>query len=113
MSSRVRFWKSAVLAAVLGGVVVSALPVRAQDAGDVRSKKVTLNLENADLVFALKLLFNSVSVNFKIDPAVQGTVTANLTDVPFEVALKAVLTSSGSPLTYRTEDGIYYVSPRI
>ena len=86
--------------------------VRAQDsAGDVRDKKVTLNLENADIRFALKLLFQSVGVNYTLDSAVQGTVTASLADVRFEVALENILKSVQSqlPLTYDKENGIYRV----
>jgi hypothetical protein len=77
----------------------------------VRDKKVTLNLENADIRFALKLLFQSVGVNYTLDSAVQGTVTASLADVRFEVALENILKSVQSqlPLTYDKENGIYRV----
>ncbi len=79
--------------------------------GDVTGKKVTLNLENADIRFALKLLFQSVGVNYTIDQAVQGTVTAQLSDVRFGVALENVLKSvqSQTPLTYDRLEGIYHI----
>jgi hypothetical protein len=102
------------LAIVLASVCLSGVPVRAQDAPDINQKKVTLNLENADIRFALKLLFQSVGANYQLDQAVQGTVTASLTDVPFRVALESVLrsTSFQYPLTYRVEDNVYYIAPR-
>jgi hypothetical protein len=102
------------LAIVLASVCLSGVPVRAQDASDINQKRVTLNLENADIRFALKLLFQSVGANYQLDQAVQGTVTASLTDVPFRVALESVLrsTSFQYPLTYRVEDNVYYIAPR-
>ena len=91
-------------------------PALAQGAGgeggqDVRDKKVTLNLENADIRYALKLLFQSVGVNYTLDSSVQGMVTASLSDVRFEVALENILKSVQSqlPLTYDKENGIYHV----
>ncbi len=105
---------SLALAIVLASVCLSGVPVRAQDASDINQKRVTLNLENADIRFALKLLFQSVGANYQLDQAVQGTVTASLTDVPFRVALESVLrsTSFQYPLTYRVEDNVYYIAPR-
>src|SRR5437870_5752019 len=75
-------------------------------------KRVTLNLENADLRYALKLLFNSVGANFTLDAFAQGTVTVALRDVPFKTALESLLrsTSTQNPLTYRVEDGVYYIT---
>src|SRR5262249_30414772 len=79
------------------------------------AKKVTLNLENADLRYALKLLFQNASANYTLDQAVQGTVTVSLTDVSFRTALESVLrsTQSQAPLTYRVEDGVYIISPKV
>src|ERR1044071_3838359 len=47
---------------------------------ELTNKKVNLNLENADLRYALKLLFTSAGVNYTLDQAVQGSVTVALTD---------------------------------
>jgi hypothetical protein len=96
---------------------MGAIPARAQaaDAGDVLNKRVSLNLENANIQYALKLLFQSVGVNYVLDPNVQGTVTVSLTDVSFRVALASVLRSTQAtmPLTYRQEDNVFYISPRV
>lgn len=102
---------------VLGASAVAA-PIRAQEQGstkyqDVNNKRVTLTLENADIRFALKLLFQAAGVNYTIDQSVQGSVTVNLTDVPFRVALESTLKNSAFPLTYRVEGGVYSVQPRI
>jgi len=78
------------------------------------NKKVTLNLENADIRYALQLLFKSAGVNYSLDQQVGGTVTVSLTDVSFRTALESILrsTQSTSPLTYRVEDGVYIISPK-
>src|SRR5256885_15133770 len=82
---------------------------------ELTNKKVTLNLENADLRYALKLLFTSAAVNYTLDQAVQGSVTVALTDVPFRTALESVLrsTQSQAPLTYRVEDQVYVITPKV
>ncbi len=94
----------------------SGIPVYAQGggSGDVANKKVSLNLENADIRYALQLLFKSAGVNFSLDQNVAGTVTVSLTDVPFRTALESILrsTQSTNPLTYRVEDGVYIISPK-
>jgi len=91
--------------------VVAAAPVYAQeDTSDVSNKKVTLNFENADIRYALKMLFNMVGVNYLLDENVQGTVTASLNDVTFRVALENILRGTQLPLTYRVQDGVYTVS---
>src|SRR5437660_2938997 len=105
---------SAICVLSLASLVSSTARVSAQGA-DVNSKKVTLNLENADLRYALKLLFTSAGVNYALDQSVQGTCTVALTDVPFRTALESVLRSTQSlqPLTYRVEDGVYYIAPKV
>lgn len=106
---------------VAGALTLFAVPamVGAQDSGSkpqdaVMSRRVTLTLENADIRYGLKLLFNSVGANFTLDPLVQGTVTVSLTDVPFRTALESLLRSTNSTgrLSYRLEDGVYHIGPK-
>jgi hypothetical protein len=91
---------------------------RAQDTGsggsqDISNKKVTLNLQNADIRSALTLLFNTVGANFSIASDVRGFVTVSLNDVPFQAALESILRASTMmPLTYRIENGVYTISPK-
>src|SRR5215510_10180114 len=54
----------------------------AQTENPAGNKRVTLNLENADLKYAVKLLFTSAGLNYTLDQAVYGTVTLSLSDVP-------------------------------
>jgi hypothetical protein len=105
-------WSAALAMATIWS---TAAPALAQDQSESTNKKVTLNLENADLRYALKLLFTSAGANYTLDQAVQGTVTVSLTDVPFRTALESVLrsTQTTSPLTYRVEDKVYIISPKV
>lgn len=108
---------AAALTLVLAGGPLSVVPAGAQGSGkdasqDINAKKVTLNLENADIKYALKLLFQSVGANYTIEPGVQGTVTLALTDVSFRTALEAALKGSGNPLTYHVENSVYNISTK-
>jgi type II secretory pathway component GspD/PulD (secretin) len=86
------------------GICVSAPRAQAQNepGSDLATKKVTLNLENADIRYALKLLFQSVGANYQLDQNVQGSVTVSLTDVAFRTALESIMRSTATtrPLTY-------------
>jgi hypothetical protein len=79
---------------------------------DLNNKKVTLNLENADIRYGLKLLFQAVGANYSIDQNVQGAVSVSLTNVSFRVALDSLLRAASMPLTYRQENGVYTISPK-
>jgi hypothetical protein len=93
-------------------LVAMCVPALAQDggSGDVSQKRVTIKLDYADIRYALKQLFDSVKVNYSIDPNVQGQVTVSLTDVSFETALNTVLRQLN--LIYRLESGVYYITNR-
>src|SRR5438874_4706829 len=76
---RMAFFLTGLLAIAAIG---NTIPALAQDTNgtDATNKRVTLNLENADLRYALKLLFTSAGMNYTLDQAVQGTVTVSLND---------------------------------
>jgi type II secretory pathway component GspD/PulD (secretin) len=83
-------------------------------ATDKQNQKIDLNVESANLYYALNLLFQHIKANFQLDPALkQLEVTAHFNQVPFRVALETLLKSSGQPLTYRFENNIYSVVPKI
>jgi|GEM_PF-5058040 type II secretory pathway component GspD/PulD (secretin) len=73
---------------------------------------VSLILRDAPLRQALEQLFGMVSAQYSIAPEVSGFVTLRLTDQPFETALKLILRSSDTPLTYEVESGVYVVRVR-
>jgi len=69
---------------------------------------VTLNLSNASLKDALTLLFSTSSKSFSV-PDIPGVVNVNLNDVPFDIALRSILTSTGEDLTYSVTNGVYQI----
>jgi hypothetical protein len=111
------------VAALSLAIIGLAAPVRsvAQDdsnnpkqADDAANKKIDLDLESTNLYYGLKLLFSQVKANFTIDESLKSlTVTAHLTQVPFRIALETLLKSTSTPLTYKVENGIYSVVPKV
>src|SRR5215831_1095686 len=84
------------------------------NATDLQNKPIDLDVESANLYYALNLLFQHIKANFQLDPALkQLEVTAHFHDVPFRVALETLLKSSGANLTYRFENNIYSVVPKV
>ncbi|MEI6512389.1 MAG: hypothetical protein WCO51_03840 [bacterium] len=85
--------------------------VMAQAPSDIASKPVSLDLDQADVRAALKLLFGSVGANYSVDPSVQGFITIKLKDIAFEWALRSVLGQVKA--TFRVEGGIYLVVAKV
>ncbi len=68
---------------------------------------VSLNLEGADLLDALKLLLAPRDLNLVLGQGVEGTVTVQLDNVPFDEALGSILAVNG--LTCFRQDNTLYV----
>ena len=73
---------------------------------------VTLDLRDAPIRAALEQIFNSAKLDYSIAPTVQGYVNLKITDQPFDNALKLILRSSTTPLTYSVTNGVCIVQPR-
>jgi len=56
---------------------------------------ISLSLRDADLVEVLRSFGKLAKINLVIDPAVQGKVTVELHDVPWDQALYVILKSQG------------------
>jgi type II secretory pathway component GspD/PulD (secretin) len=59
------------------------------------NKVVNLSLQDADLREVLQTLAKIGGISIVIDPEVKGTVTAELSDVPWQQALHTILKSHG------------------
>ena len=70
-------------------------------------EKISLNFVNGDLQNMLRTIARSANVNLIIGPDIQGTLTIELNDVPWEQAFKYVLNSCG--YSYVREDNIIRV----
>src|SRR5579862_3058585 len=103
---------TALAAITLGGAPLKA---HAQGAGgqdgDVSNQIIaSLDLEDVDVRDAIRALFKNVNANYVVAPEVQGTVTIQLKNVKFEVALRNILDQVKA--TYRIEGGIFNIIKR-
>lgn len=71
----------------------ATLVIRRSEPGRWRGKKISLSLKNADLKEVLRSFAKLADVNLVIDPAVNGQVTVELHDVPWDQALAVILKS--------------------
>lgn len=102
---RNKLWSQVIAALAL--LAIGALPIRA-NAQNVSDQMVpSLELEQADIRDALKLLFKNVGANYSVAQDVQGTVTVSLHNVPFETALQNLLKQVDA--TYRVEAGVFNI----
>jgi hypothetical protein len=78
----------------------------------INNKRVTINIENADIHEVLQKLFQSVNANYSLNSEIHGNISLSLTNVPFPIALNKILSSSESQrLSYQLENGVYIVFP--
>ena len=82
---------------------------------EASNQPIKLDLENADLYSALRLLFAQIKANYLLDPGLrQLSVSAHLSNIPFRTALDLLLRSVNSPvpLTYKVEGGVYSITEK-
>ena len=75
---------------------------------------ITMELRDAPVRSSLEMVFKQAGIkSYVIDNSVYGFVSMNLTDQPFENALKLVMRANTVPLTYTRENDVYIVKQRI
>ncbi len=94
----------------LGVAIGAMMPARALAQNPQDQVIPSLDLQQADIRDALKILFKDVGVSYTVAPDVQGSVTVSLHNVPFETALQNVLKQVDA--TYRVEGGVFNVVKR-
>ena len=104
--------KKSIAIAMVFAAVVGVFFAPAARAQDKALTPVTVDLRDSPIRAALDGLFRQRNVDFQLDPAIDGFVTIKLTEQPFETALRLILRSATTPLTYRKEGGIFIVEPR-
>lgn len=72
-------------------------------------KLFTLDLKDAPIRQALENLFNNAKVQYSIESEVSGFVTVRAKDVTLENALKLLLRTSGTSVTYTREGNLYKI----
>lgn len=105
MKKHMAFALSVVAALVF---VSSAGLAPAQTTQDPRNTIIqSINLDQADVRDALKVLFKDVKAQYTVAPDVQGVVTVSLDHVPFETALRNILNQVDA--TWAVDAGIYSI----
>lgn len=86
--------------------LIASCPVFAQS-------NISLDLKDAPIRSTLEMVFKQGGIkNYVIDNSVSGFVTMNLTEQPFENALKLVMRANTIPLTYKKENDVWIVEQR-
>jgi len=118
MSRRINGLTLAALSLIALGLLALPSGAQARDqstdtsAEAANGPKIKLQLENADLYTALKLLFAQAHTQFTLDPALRSIyITVNINQ-PFRNALETLLRASNQPLTYNVENDVYSIVPK-
>lgn len=77
---------------------------------DFTGEPITLRLQGANLQDVLKSFSKIAPIKIVVDPAISGTVTVDLRDVPWDQALDLILRYKG--LGWTRENGTIRVAPR-
>lgn len=90
---------------------VEAFAARPLDGGERQyvGERYSFSLRDADLVETLRSFATMSNLNMVIQPGVGGTVTMELTDVPWDQAFEQVLKING--LSYEVEGNIMRIAP--
>lgn len=86
------------------------LPVSILDAPMVADRRIErIDIVDQDVSLVVRSVAESLGLNYQIDPAVSGRVTARLSDVTLQEALDAIVLPSGA--TYTLQDNVLRVVP--
>ena len=72
---------------------------------------VSIDAKNAPVQQALERLFRDAKAQYILDNNVSGYVNLKIVNQPFENALRLVLRSSTTPLTYSRDGNVYIIRP--
>lgn len=116
--SRIRILAALAVAALLAVLVAApagrAAPNKGPGVSDGPAEAhaprlVTVKAVGGRVRDVLGQIFDQGGVRYSLDPGVDGTVTVNLVDVPFDAALKTTLQASS--LLCKVEGGVHRVTP--
>ena len=75
---------------------------------------ITMELKDAPVRTSLEMIFKQAGIkSYVIDNSVYGVISMNLSEQPFENALKLVMRANTVPLTYTKENDVYIVKARV
>jgi hypothetical protein len=72
-----------------------------------------MELKDAPVRTSLEMIFKQAGIkSYVIENSVSGVISMNLSDQPFENALKLIMRANTIPLTYTKENDVYIVKAR-
>ena len=75
---------------------------------------ITMELKDAPVRTSLEMIFKQAGIkSYVIENSVYGVISMNLSEQPFENALKLVMRANTVPLTFTKENDVYIVKQRI
>ena len=75
---------------------------------------ITMELKDAPVKTSLEMIFKQAGIkSYVIENSVYGVISMNLSDQPFENALKLIMRANTVPLTYTKENDVWIVKQRI
>ncbi len=75
---------------------------------------ITMELKDAPVRTSLEMIFKQAGIkSYVIENSVYGVISMNLSEQPFENALKLVIRANTIPLTYTKENDVYIVKARV
>jgi len=75
---------------------------------------ITMELKDAPVRTSLEMIFKQAGIkSYVIENSVYGVISMNLSEQPFENALKLVMRANTVPLTYTKENDVYIVKARV
>ena len=74
---------------------------------------ITMELKDSPVRTSLEMIFKQAGIkSYVIENSVSGVISMNLSEQPFENALKLVMRANTIPLTYTKENDVYIVKAR-
>ncbi len=77
-------------------------------AGSFAGRKISLDLQDADLVNVMRLFAEVANLNVILAPDVRGKVTVRMVNIPWDQAMDIILKMNG--LGYALEDNILRIA---
>lgn len=89
-----------------------AIPSLAQTIKDPPAR-ISLAMNDKEVNEAIRQIFETGKRRYRLDSSrISGSIIATLIDIPFDVALRVILTFSTPRLTFRIENGVYILFPQ-
>lgn len=71
---------------------------------------LTIQAQNEPVQAALQQIFTAAHQQYRVDASISGSVSMQLTNVPFTAALRVVMSSVNPRLQMKLVDGVYHIT---